>query len=87
MLVRLGRFLVTGTPPPAPKVARPPKRVEEGLGALPSLTIAALGVVFGDLSTSPLYTASAVFQARTTEARFSCPPAAQADHPRHAVLA
>src|SRR3984893_18669566 len=52
--------------PPAPHDSRPPPvRAENGAppqiaGSLPLLSLAALGVVFGDIGTSPLYTLKTV---------------------------
>jgi len=44
-------------PPPAPLGHRPPSA-----GPAHNLTIAALGVVFGDIGTSPLYAIKQFFQ-------------------------
>jgi KUP system potassium uptake protein len=53
------------TPPPPPAPQNPPGVDENGerpkiTGSLPLLSLAALGVVFGDIGTSPLYTLKTV---------------------------
>jgi hypothetical protein len=49
----------TSSPPPASVGGRPPRQ------SLPLLTLGALGVVYGDIGTSPLYTVKEVFAPAT----------------------
>jgi KUP system potassium uptake protein len=57
--------LPTQTPPPTPATARkpPPRPARRAHTGLAALTLGALGVVFGDIGTSPLYAIQTVFTA------------------------
>ena len=74
------------------EAALPNGRAEAPRGTLPALSLAALGVVFGDIGTSPLYTLKTVLDATGAHpfphcrARLAFPHRLDAAHHHHGEI-